>query len=436
MMTPPMLKRLKIQIKDFVRFNPAVRNFLASYILLQARRVQTAKSGDAVRIIQKLCQAARLAATDSMMLKAEAAIARQVSAIDPQQIPWGKFLPDFGSNRINKAIVLKRYVSAREKGVVFVSFDNQMARLANGTDLRQFAERYTLVLSPQWSPPHTVASYLFPLLYPDHIFCLISNLRDLGHFPRINDKYRMVPLYASNWVDPHKYSPVNFTEKDIDIFMLANFAQYKRHHALFAALRDLPRNYRVVLVGRRESGRSKESLLNEAEAFGVRDRFEIRENVSDEELQNTLVRAKTSLILSRREGSCVAVVESMFANTPVGVYEDAEVGSRVFVNEHTGRLLRRRDLAGQLKDFVDSSAKYEPRRWVMENGVSCIASSQVLNDVLKQSALNTGGEWSEDIATLRWRPNPQYCDPCEAGRLRSSYEDIERRCNITIGEMA
>jgi glycosyltransferase involved in cell wall biosynthesis len=427
-----MLKRLKIQAEDMLRYNPAVRNLLASAILLKTPSAQAASTVEAARIIHRLCQAARLTASSSMMLKAEAAIARQLPAINPEQVPWTEFLSDFGLDRIHKTIVLKRSVSEREKGVVFVSFDNQMARLAKAKDLRKFAEHYTLVLSPQWSPPHTIASYLFPRLYPDPIFCLISNPRDLGIFPRISDKYRMVPLYASNWVDPREFTPAPIVEKNIEIFMLANFAKYKRHHALFAALRELPRNYRVLLVGQRERGRDRDTLLSEAAAFGVRDRIEIRENVSDEELHNSFVRAKTSLILSRREGSCVAVVESMFANTPVGVYEDAEVGSRVFINEHTGRLLKHNNLAEQLKDFVESSAQFQPREWVMENGVGCVASSQALNQALKQHALSSGAEWTEDIATLRWRPNPQYYDTQDAERLRLCYVEIEKHCGIAI----
>ena len=415
-----------------LRYNPAVRNLLASAILLKTPGKMAADSDEAARIIYRLCQAARLAATGSMMLKAEAAIARQLPAIDPEHVPWAEFLPDFGQDRIHKAIVLKSYVSERERGVVFVSFDSQMARLAKATDLKQFAERYTLVLSPSWSPPHSIASYLFPRLYPDSIFCLISNQRDLDLFPRISDKYRMVPLYASNWVDPRKYTAVAAAEKDIDILMVANFGKFKRHHAFFAALGDLPRNYRVVLVGQNEQGRTKETVLSEAEVFGVRDRFEIRQDVPYQELQELMARARTSLVLSRREGSCVVVVESMFANTPVAVYEDAEMGSRVFVNEHTGRLLRHDRLAAQLRNFVESFARYEPRKWVDENSVGCVASSQTLNRALKQHALASGGEWTEDIATLCWRPDPQYYDPQDAERLRPCYEEIEIRCGVGI----
>jgi glycosyltransferase involved in cell wall biosynthesis len=382
--------------------------------------------------VHRLCQAARLATSDAMMAKVEAAIKQQLPAIDPEQVPWGDFYPDFADEILYKAIVLKRYVSPREKGVLFISFDTRMAQLSKSSDLRGLAEHYTLVLSPQWSPPHSVASYLFPLLYPAEIYCLISNVRDLTFFPRISDKYRMVPLYASSWVDARKYTPVPLAEKDIDIFMLANFAKYKRQHAFFRAMRDLPRDLRIVLVGQKDSGRTRETIMDEAAAFGVADRFELRENVSEQELHDTFVKAKTSLILSRREGSCVAVVESMFANTPVGVYADAEVGSRVFVNNHTGRLLQHDGLARQLVEFVRDSAKYEPRKWVTENGVDCIASSAVLNDALKQGALASGAEWTEDIATLRWRPDPRYYDPDDAARYELSYNEIEQQFGIRM----
>jgi glycosyltransferase involved in cell wall biosynthesis len=432
-MVPRIVRRMKIKAEDVLRFNPAVRRVLALSMLYRAPRQPAGTTPEAVQIIVKLCQAARLASSERLLAQVENKIGRQLPAIKPNEIPWGDFLPDFGDSQIAKAIVLKRYINEREKGVVFVSFDNQMAKLARSSDLDEFAKRYTLVLSPQWSPPHSASLYLFPMLYPDSIFCLISNTQDLRLIPRISRKYKMVPLYASSWVDPREHTPVAAVDKNIDIFMLANFAKYKRHNALFEALRHMPREFRVVLIGQRERGRTRETLLKEAAVYGVRDSFEIRENVSDSELHDTFVRARTSLILSRREGSCVAVVESLFANTPVGLYEDAEVGSKAFINEHTGRLLQHRNLGPQLVDFVRCSTQYEPRRWAMENHIDCRSSSKILNDALKHQALCDGNDWTEDIAELRWRPNPQYYDHSVAEDFRLSYEDIGRRCGIEIG---
>ena len=54
----------------------------------------------------------------------------------------------------------------------------------------------------------------------------------------------------------------------------------------------------------------------------------------------------------------------MFANTPSGMFQDAEVGSRVFINEHTGRFLTDENLGAQLMDFIANAGKYSPRKWM------------------------------------------------------------------------
>jgi hypothetical protein len=426
------MARLKIEAEDFLRYNPTVRNTLARYKIATAAKAYPADIAEILSKLRELCAAARLASEDDTVLQAEREIRSLLQQVDPATIPWETILPDPTSNRITKGIILKPYISEREKGVVFVSFENQMARLAKATDLQRFAERYTLVVAPSWCPPHSVFTYLFPMLYPDTIVSLISNPKDMTYFPRINPKYEMVPLYASNWVDAREFVPVPKDEKNIDIFMLANFAKYKRHAAFFRALRDVPREYRVVLNGQSEPGRSRQTILNEAGSYGVRDRFELRENVTDEELHDNIVHAKTSVILSMREGSCVAVVESMFANTPVGMLEDAEIGSRAFITPQTGRLLQHAQLGRQLTEFVKTSHTYEPRAWVMEHNIGCLDSSVMLNTTLRHRALHSGQDWTSDIAPLRWRPNPQYYNPDDAAGMAQALEDIAA-CGLLIG---
>ena len=42
------------------------------------------------------------------------------------------------------------------------------------------------------------------------------------------------------------FQPRPFTAKDIDIVVVANFGQFKRHHALFQALREWPASLRAL----------------------------------------------------------------------------------------------------------------------------------------------------------------------------------------------
>jgi glycosyltransferase involved in cell wall biosynthesis len=234
-------------------------------------------------------------------------------------------------------------------------------------------------------------------------------------------------------VNPDLYQPVPFEKKDVDIFMLANFGKYKRHHRLFAALRQLPRTVRVLLIGQRNAARTAETILQEARAYGVADRFELKQNAPEEEVLHGFARAKISLILSRREGSCVAVVESLFANTPIGLYADAEVGSRQFINEHTGRFLQHDQLVEQLLDFLANAQHYRPRQWALDHQISCYGSAQVLNRIVKETSLAAGHEWTVDLAPFHWRPDPRLIQEADRLRMRASYEDIQQRYGITLG---
>jgi hypothetical protein len=175
------------------------------------------------------------------------------------------------------------------------------------------------------------------------------------------------------------------------------------------------------------------SLRAEAAAFGVADRFEPVKNVSDAAVCEAFARAKTSVILSRREGSCVAVGESLFANTPVGLYEDAGIGSRFFINGHTGRLLQHAHMGRQLMGFIGEAHRYMPPQWTLENRIDCHGSTAQLNNVLRGSMLGAGQEWMQVIALHHWRPDPMLVHAADRKRLQPTYTGINVRFGLRIG---
>ncbi|HME10261.1 MAG TPA: glycosyltransferase [Bryobacteraceae bacterium] len=430
-----VLSRLALENRDRLRHSRNARQLIARTLLLKAGNVSSDTGpNDIARSIVELCRIARVAQSDALMLKVEAEINRRIQAIDGRALDWSTWTPSWKTDQIEKAVVLKPWVSERERGVAFVSFEYQWARIMGIRNLPEFARRYALVIAPSWSPPHTIETTLFPVLYPDsQIFSIISNVMDIKILPRLSKKFRVVPLYSSNWVNPDLYPKVPFAEKDIDIVMLAGFGIYKRHFALFQALRELPSSVKVVLVGQQVAGRTAQTLFDEARLYGVQDRFELRENVSDEEVTRTLARAKLSIILSNQEGSCVAVVESMFADTPVGIYEDAIIGSGAFINQHTGRFFKREGLGAQLREFLAAAPAYTPRKWVIENGVGCRQGTAGLNRVLKEAALEAGEDWTRDIFVHHLRPDPVLLRPEDRASLDSEYEDIRARFGVRLG---
>jgi len=339
-----------------------------------------------------------------------------------------------GHRHIPKAVVLKPCLPGGERGVLFISFEYQWARLLNVANLDEFASEYTIVVSPTWNPPHCLVNLLFPVLYPDSIFCLISHQKDLATFPNLSSKYRMVPLLASNWVNSALYCPRQKSDRDIDIVVLSNFGAYKRHFVLFAALQHLPKTLRVVLIGTHHGSRTRETILDEARLYGVADRIEVLQGITDAEVNDCLSRARISLILSKREGSCVAVVESMFADTPVGLIQGAHIGSARYVDEATGCFLSEENLAGDIMALLEKSHEMHPREQVLADGIDFAGSTTILNDLLQRSALLNGRPWTRNIAPHHWRPDPQLLDAESKNMERDELARIKARYGLTLGK--
>jgi hypothetical protein len=217
--------------------------------------------------------------------------------------------------------------------------------------------------------------------------------------------------------------------------MLANFGRFKRHWLLFRTLRSLPRHFRVLLLGVPLGDRDGQALRDEARAFGVEGRFELVVRPTRARVLEALCRARASLIFSRREGSCIAVAESLFADTPVGLFRDARVGSRAFINERTGRLLDRRGLADQVVRLVEESSSFRPRAWALEH-VSCYRSQEVLNDFLRDHARREGRPWTRDVVPMQNDLVPAYLDAETAVEMGEWNEDFARSFGLRLGPTA
>lgn len=425
-------KRLRLETEDWLRYQPRVRRSICRLQLLCTRQPNLHDAQAVARTIVKLCAAARLAENADLERRIQERIAVLVPHLDAARLDWGEFVPDFADPRVYKAAILKPYVGPREKGVLFISFEGQWIKLLRPTNYQELAERYTVVAAPSYSPPHVLVNYAFPALFPAPVFTLISNPNDLAVFPRMSSNLIVVPLYASSWVNPGLFQPLPKAERSWDLLMVANFAKFKRHHAFFAALRSLPRELRILLIGQNQDGRDAETIRATARWYGVEDRFTLRSNQPYREVVSAFCQARASVVLSKREGSCVAIAESLFADAPAAMLRDAGIGSRAFINEQTGRFLDERALARDLVDFVHNADRYQPRAWAEQN-ISCRRSSQILNDLLKAKALESGHEWTQDIAPMQWSPDPLLVRAEDRQRTLAERQDIHARFGLEIG---
>ena len=229
------VKRLRLEFEDWLRYHPTVRGSLCRMSLLRGRQPDPADTQAVARHIVHLCSVLRLAENPTLEQRINAQIVEQVRHLEPSRIDWSEFVADFHEPRVNKSIILKPCLGPREKGVLFVAFEEKWIKLLKPANYRELAERYTVVLSPSCSPPHVLSTYAFPAIFPGPVFTLISNRKDLDYFPRMSPNLIPVPLYASSWVNPDLFQPLPRKKREYDLLMVANFAKVKRHLGVVAS---------------------------------------------------------------------------------------------------------------------------------------------------------------------------------------------------------
>jgi glycosyltransferase involved in cell wall biosynthesis len=364
-----------------------------------------------------------------------AAIRAELDGFDANSVNWSAAGATQLRTDLPKAIILKPPISAQEKGLLHIAFEDQWLRLLRSGQAAAVARRYDLLLGPSWSPPPDLPLLLAAAIWPGRVFTLLSNYGDADIIAALSDRLVPVPLLASSWVNPAAFDESLPRARAYDLVMLANFARFKRHWLFFHTLRSLPRSYRVLLLGVPLHDRTEQALRDEARAIGVADRFDLIVKPTRAQVVQGLYGAKASLIFSRREGSCIAVAESLFADTPVGLFRDARIGSKAFINEWTGRLLDRRGLAEQIVRLVEDSGRFRARSWALEH-ISCYRSQEVLNHTLRAQARQDGRPWTRDVVPMQNDLVPAYLDADTVAEMEPWKLDFTRRYGIQVGSAA
>jgi glycosyltransferase involved in cell wall biosynthesis len=324
-----------------------------------------------------------------------------------------------------RALVVKGW-TPRERGVLVVDYSYVFPLMLGLFDLQKVADRYTLVLEPSWAGASNPDILLFNEISKP-VYVQTIEPRDRNFLNALQTNLRVVPLAANWWVDP-RMAPPPAAHRDIDVIMVAAWADIKRHWRVFRALRELRRQghrLAVALVGYRYD-RTREDIEALAAHFGIRDQVTTHERISHEEVSALLARSKVHVLWSRRECANRAIVEAMLADVPVIVREGLTFGYRYpYINEQTGRFVREGDLAQAILQMIAERDRYRPREWVLAN-MTCERATAVLNEHLKREALAAGAPWSEDLVVKTSTLDTQrYFHPEDAARFEADYRFLE-----------
>jgi glycosyltransferase involved in cell wall biosynthesis len=310
-------------------------------------------------------------------------------------------LPDQRPARINPNAILERSIIVKppspggERGILFVSFEGELARVLNCRRFEVLQDRYQLAFLPTWQPAHSRELLYLAARSACPFVVMPASRVDLAALPRELPPHCLtVDLQASSWVSSRHFTPT--INKDIDLILLANFSKYKRHWKLFEGLSQLRAPLRVVCAGRPWGGRQRADLEAESAAFGVRDMIDIIDNPTDQQVADLLARSRMFCAMSYKEGSFVAVAESLVAGTPVGMFSDATIGTKQFINEKTGFLFARNEPLGpQLESALERCAGLKPREWACRE---IVAEQSILkfNRAMRAHSLRLGAPWTHD----------------------------------------
>jgi glycosyltransferase involved in cell wall biosynthesis len=234
-----------------------------------------------------------------------------------------------------------------------------------------------------------------------------------------------VRLGPADWVDASVFAAPQVEEKTYDLVMVANWGTHKRHAQLFRALRDVrDRDVRVLLCGFAWANRTADDIWREAAAVdNPRVRIEILENVPHAKLAEYVARSKVFVFLTRKEGDNKALVEAMFADTAVIVYDKTIGGAGSRVNGATGMFASDEQLAEKIVYMLDHHREFTPREWALANTGSAIAT-KLLDDVLRHAVTAGGGRYTTPIVEKTNAPNLAYKDPACRADFAADYEFI------------
>ncbi|RMJ06132.1 D-inositol-3-phosphate glycosyltransferase [Marinobacter litoralis] len=293
--------------------------------------------------------------------------------------------------------VIKCYVSNTEKGILLVSFENQLAQLVDFGGIDRVLARYQLVFIPSWSGLYSKELFrLVAAADQQPVFVMPVHSHELELVPTLGANCHSLPFNAASWVNPAFFDgPAQ--PRDIDCLMVANFASFKRHWLLFKALKGLPKDIKVTCVGVPLGSRTAESIRQEAAEYGVSDQVTIVEDPSQEELRRYFRMAKMFCAMSYREGSFIAVAESLMSGTPVLMFSNAHIGTKTLINEKTGALVKSvRELRQKILEYRNFEGHDQVRQTAIDN-ISAQANSRKLNDMLRDWSINNGKAWTVDI---------------------------------------
>jgi glycosyltransferase involved in cell wall biosynthesis len=216
------------------------------------------------------------------------------------------------------------------------------------------------------------------------------------------------------------FQPLPKVAKQFDLIMVAAWDPFKRHHALFRALRQLAhrgRPIQVALAGYSTTTNS-ERILELADYYDVRSCLTLFDKVPPSQVADLFRQSRLNLLWSRFEGNNRAIIEGMFCDVPVIVRAGHNYGDHYFyINDKTGCFANEAELADTILAMLEQVGSFDPRAFVRE-WLSCERATDVLAGVIAEHDSNWKGELAIKVNEL---DGMRYADPQASAHFEADY---------------
>ena len=248
-----------------------------------------------------------------------------VGQLDTGRLDWTEFVPEFRKPVVAKAAILKPFVGPSEKGVLFISFENEWIRLLSLPNFRELAER----LQRRPVAFLKLAARSHQLRLPGRVsrtdFHAHQQYQRSRRFSAYVEQPGCGPAVRFELGQPGPVRAAAAQGTKLDLLMVANWAKFKRHQVLFAALRTMP-DLRRSSARTRMAARPR-TIRELARWYGVLDRLTIMSQVPYREVAKVFCQAGPAWCCRGGRivrGHCRV---SFLADTPAAMLRDAEIGS-------------------------------------------------------------------------------------------------------------
>lgn len=336
---------------------------------------------------------------------------------------------EFPERLLGGCMIVLKSPTENERGVLYLYYSYVYPLFLKYFDVESILSKYRIVIEPSWSG-HCDLNILCLHRLGQQIFVGALEPRDATFLRSMQSSFSPVHFGGNTWVDTDVFKPLPDTIKDIDIVCISSWAWYKRHWAIFRALRKLRKrgiDLKTALIGYKID-MNMEDIRAQARLFGVEDLIQMHERLTASEVNGMLNRSKVNLLWSRREGTPRAIIEGMAAGIPCIIRTGFNYGYHYpHINEKTGAFSTENELPAVLLRVIRDHASYAPRERAVAE-MTPEASTARLNAAIKAAALEAGEVWTRDLAVkVSTLDQLDYKNPADHMRFEGDYRFLESK---------